>query len=239
MSKKIQAILLAGGKGSRLRPFTTVLPKPLMPLGDYPIIEVIIRQLKNCGMTNIAISTGHLAGLIEAFLKDGKNWGVNITYVREAKPLGTAGAVKLVRNLADNFLVINGDILTDLNFVKFLKEHARKKYIASIAIKERVLKTNFGVIECNQKEILVDYIEKPEYKSYVSTGINAFHKRSLKYIRINESIGMPEFILKMQEAGEEIYCIKNKGLWLDLGRLDDFESAQEIFLKNKKKFLPR
>jgi len=166
MSKKIQAILLAGGKGSRLRPFTTVLPKPLMPLGDYPIIEVIIRQLKNCGMTNIAISTGHLAGLIEAFLKDGKNWGVNITYVREAKPLGTAGAVKLVRNLADNFLVINGDILTDLNFVKFLKEHARKKYIASIAIKERVLKPNFGVIECNQKEILVDYIEKPEYKLY-------------------------------------------------------------------------
>jgi len=239
MPKKIQAILLAGGKGSRLRPFTTVLPKPLMPLGDYPIIEVIIRQLKRCGITNIVISTGHLAGLIEAFLKDGRNFGVNIKYARETKPLGTAGAIRSVKNLAEDFLVINGDVLTNMNFSQFLKEHKKKKCIATIATKERVVKTDFGVIESNKSNMLIDYVEKPQYKSYVSTGMNAFNKKSLKYLKVNEPIGMPEFILKMREAGEKIYCFKTKASWFDLGRFDDFESAQDFFLKHKNKLLPK
>jgi len=235
---KIQAIILAGGEGSRLRPYTAVLPKPLLPLGEFPIAEVIIRQLKAHGMTNIAISTGHLAGLIEAYFGKGKRWGVNIRYVTEDLPLGTAGAIKLVKNVEDDCLVINGDVLTDVNFKELIKYHKRKKAIATITIKERRVKTDFGVIESSGTGELTDYIEKPEHKSFVSMGINILNKKCKKYIQNNESIGMPELMLKMKDCGEKVYCYKTTALWLDLGRLDDFESAQDVFAKHKKKFLP-
>jgi len=237
MSKKIQAIILAGGKGSRLRPYTTVLPKPLMPVDEYPIAEIIIRQLKTSGIENIVISTGHLAGLIESYFGKGKKWGVNIKYVRESKPLGTAGAIKCVQKLEDNFLVINGDILTDMNFKELLKTHKSNKSLATIAIKERKVKTDFGVIEHDQHGNLIDYIEKPEHKSYVSMGVNMFHKRCKKYIQKDEYIGIPELILRMRHAKEKIKCFQTKALWLDLGRLDDFNSAQDVFVKYKHKFL--
>jgi|SRR3989338_2401126 len=235
--RKIQAIILAGGKGSRLRPYTTVLPKPLMPLGEFPIIEVIIRQFKHYGIENIAISTGHLAELIEAYLGNGRKWGVKISYVRETQPLGTAGAIKLVKNVEEDFLVINGDILTDLNFTDLIEHHKRNKFAATIAVKARKVKTDFGVIEMDASCALSDYIEKPEHKSFVSMGINVLSKHCKEYIQDNESIGMPELMLKLKNAREKVYCFPTRALWLDLGRLDDFESAQEVFAKFSKKFL--
>ncbi len=234
---KIQAVILAGGKGSRLRPYTTILPKPLMPLGGFPIAEIIIRRLRRFGITNIVISTGHLAELIEAFFGSGKKWGVKISYIREDTPRGTAGALRLVKNPEKDFLVINGDILTDISFSELLKFHKIKDNIATITIKERKVLTDFGVIETNALGELTDYIEKPEHKSFVSTGIYIFNTRCLEYIRPNESVGMPKLMLRMKNAGETISCFPTNSLWLDLGRLDDFEEAQAIFTKHQKRFL--
>ena len=234
---KVQAVILAGGKGSRLRPYTKILPKPLVPLGDFPISEIIIRQLKFYGLKNIVISTGHMAELIETYFGDGRRWGVCIQYVREAKPLGTAGALKLVKQLADSFLVINGDTLTSVNFKKLIALHKLKKAMATIVVKERVVKTDFGIIEYDKKNMFLDYIEKPEHRSFVSTGINILNKECPKFIKRSESIGMPELMLRMRASGEPIYCHKTKDAWLDLGRSDDLEKAQIIFRRSKKKFL--
>jgi len=235
---KIQAVILAGGKGSRLRPYTRVLPKPLVPLDEFPIAEIIIRQLKFYGLKNIVISTGHLAELIETYFGDGRRWGVHIQYVREAKPLGTAGALKLVKQLADNFLVINGDTLTSVNFEELVAFNKRKKAMATIVVKERVVKTDFGVITYDQKNIFINYNEKPEYRTYVSTGINIFNKECQKFIKRGESIGMPDLMLRLKASQELIYCQKTKEIWLDLGRSDDLEKAHGVFRRNKKKFLP-
>lgn len=234
---KIQAVILAGGQGTRLKPYTTVIPKPLMPVGDYPICEVIIRQLKQAGLKNIVISTGHLARLIEAYFGDGHKWGVTISYVREDRPLGTAGALKLVKKLDSDFLVINGDVLTNLNFKELLKHHKKKKAAATITIKERVVKTDFGVIEVDSDGDLDQYNEKPEHKSFVSMGVYILNKECQSAIKARESIGMPELLLRLKDKGRKISCFPTKSIWLDLGRLDDFELSQEVFRKHKKKFL--
>ena len=234
---KIQAVILAGGAGSRLRPYTTVLPKPLMPIGDFPIAEIIIRQLRFYGIKNIVISTGHLAGLIEAYFGDGRRWGVNIQYICEDRPLGTAGALKMIEDLASDFLVINGDTLTQLDFHELLQFHKKKKAAATIAVKERVVKTDFGVVEFNEQNELLNYVEKPQHTTYVSMGINIFKKRCKDYIKDLEAISMPELLLRLKASGERVYCFKTSCLWLDLGRLDDLEAAQEIFRKNAGKFL--
>ncbi len=234
---KVQVVILAGGQGTRLRPYTTVIPKPLMPVGDYPICEVIIRQLKQAGLKNIAISTGHLAGLIEAYFGDGKKWGVHITYVREKQPLGTAGALKLIKNMDHHCLVINGDVLTDLNFRELLRHHKKRKAAATITIKERVVKTDFGVIEVNEEGDLDQYLEKPEHKSYVSMGVYILNKECQRLIKKDEFIGMPDLLLKMKDRGDRISCFPTRAMWLDLGRLDDFELSQDVFQKHKKKFL--
>lgn len=235
---KIQTIILAGGQGSRLRPYTTVLPKPLMPVGDLPIAEIIIRQLKYYGLTHIAIATGHLSGLIQSFFGDGRRWGVNIQYVLEDQPLGTAGALKLVENLEDDFLVINGDILTDVNLKELFAFHKKKKAQATIVCKERIVKTDFGVVEIDRSEQLVDYIEKPEHRSYVSTGINILTKECQKYIKPKELLGMPDLMLRLKKSDKKVSCFKMSGVWLDLGRLEDLEAAQEVFDKNRRTILP-
>lgn len=234
---KIQAVILAGGKGSRLRPYTTVLPKALMPVGDFPIAEIIIRQLRHYGIRNIAISTGHLAGLIEAYFQSGSAFGVKIRYIYENEPLGTAGTIKMIDRLDNNFLMINGDTLTDIDFKRLLKFHKGKKGMATIAVKERIVKTDFGVIKFNRQGEFADYIEKPEHTSFVSMGINVLNKECREYIRKNESIGIPELMLRVAQAGERIYCYQSRDLWYDLGRLDDLGEAQEIFEKHKGKFL--
>ncbi|MBF0331755.1 MAG: NTP transferase domain-containing protein [Candidatus Omnitrophica bacterium] len=233
---KAQVLILAGGQGARLRPYTTVLPKPLLPVGGYPIIEILIRQLKKAGLKNIVISTGYLSELIEAYCGAGKKWGVNIRYVHEKKPLGTAGALKLVKGTERNFLVLNGDILTDMNFAAFLRWHARAGAMASLAVKERKIKSDFGVIEIGAKDQLEAYHEKPEQCSFVSMGANAFNERAIDHIRCNECLGMPDLMLRLKSLSKKVCCYKVTDEWLDLGRFADLERAQEILGQKKNIF---
>lgn len=233
----MQAVILAGGKGTRLAPYTASFPKPLVPIGDHPILEIIIRQLVRYGFDRATISTGHLAELIEAYFGSGQRWGINIEYVREYTPLSTAGGLKLVPNCEDNFLVINGDILTTLDYKRLFELHLEKKAMVTIATKVRESKIDFGVVEVDQEGFLQDYIEKPVYSFSVSMGIYILSKRAQDFINEGESLGMPELLLRVKESGEKVYCHLSDCYWLDIGRLDDYQKAQEEFEANKQRFL--
>jgi NDP-sugar pyrophosphorylase family protein len=228
-----QAVILAGGKGTRLRPFTATLPKPLVPVGDYPIIEVVLRQLKHFGFTDIVISTGHLAELIEAYCGNGRRWGVKIRYVREDKPLSTAGALKLIRGLQPRFLTINGDLLTTLDFGKLYEHHRREGADAAIAVCERESKIEFGVIGLDSENRLKTYTEKPVQKYLISMGVNIFDRGVLSLIKPNEAIGIPELMLRIKDAGGRVVGFRNSAEWLDIGRPEDYESVQELFATPK------
>jgi NDP-sugar pyrophosphorylase family protein len=232
----MQAVLLAGGKGTRLKPYTISFPKPLVPIGDYPIIEVIIRQLHRVGIDEIIISTGHLAGLIEAYCGDGSQWNVKIRYVREDKPLNTAGALKLVRGLEENFLVMNGDILTTLDYKSLIRAHIEKKATATVAVRTRESKIDFGVVDTDENGFLAQYTEKPVYQFLVSMGVYILNKSVLDLIQNDEAIGMPDLLLRVKDKNEKVFCFRTDCSWLDIGRVDDYENAQEIFAANQKEF---
>lgn len=233
----MQAIILAGGKGTRLKPYTISFPKPLVPIGDYPILEIIIRQLASFGFDRVTISTGHLAELIEAYFGDGSRWGVKIEYVREYTPLNTAGALKLVEGCEDNFLVMNGDVLTTLDYGKLLELHTEKGVKATIAAKTRESKIDFGVLKLDGEDFLSEYIEKPVYTFSVSMGVYVLSKEVRDIIKDGESIGMPDLLLRLKDSGEKVYCHRSDCYWLDIGRIDDYEKAQEEFEAKKHIFL--
>ncbi|MEK6759611.1 MAG: sugar phosphate nucleotidyltransferase [Deltaproteobacteria bacterium] len=233
----MQAIILAGGKGTRLKPYTISFPKPLVPIGDYPILEIIIRQLVSFGFDRVTISTGHLAELIEAYFGDGSRWGVKIEYVREYIPLNTAGALKLVKGCEDNFLVMNGDVLTTLDYGKLLELHTKKGVQATIAAKTRESKIDFGVLKLDEEDFLSEYIEKPVYTFSVSMGVYVLSREVQNLIKDGESIGMPDLLLRLKDSGEKVYCHRSDCYWLDIGRIDDYEKAQEEFEAKKHIFL--
>ncbi|HEX3032898.1 MAG TPA: sugar phosphate nucleotidyltransferase [Bacillota bacterium] len=233
----MQAVILAGGKGTRLKPYTMSFPKPLVPIGDYPILEIIIRQLVRYGFDRITISTGHLAELIMAYFGDGSKWGTKIEYVREEVPLNTAGALKLVQNCEDTFLVMNGDILTTLDYANLLKLHREKGGSATIATKVRESKIDFGVLGIDQEGFLDNYAEKPVYTFSVSMGIYVLNKHCIELIGEGESVGMPDLLLRIKDSGGQVYCHQSDCYWLDIGRVDDYERAQEEFEMNKSLFV--
>ncbi len=233
----MQVVILAGGKGTRLYPYTAVMPKPLVPVGDLPVLEVVIRQLKHYNVKEVIISTGHLAELIEAYFKDGGKWGVKIRYVREERPLGTAGAIKNISGLEENFIVMNGDVLTTLNYAQLFNYHLDHKAAATLSITKREVFIDFGVIKVDENSQLTDYIEKPKHFNYVSMGIYVINKRCRNYIAKGEHIDIPQLILKMNAQKEKVFCYETGCYWLDIGRIEDFQKAQEEFKKHKNKFL--
>ncbi|MEG6522886.1 sugar phosphate nucleotidyltransferase [Desulfotomaculum sp. 1211_IL3151] len=234
----MKAVILAGGKGTRLRPYTTCIPKPLMPIGDLPILEIVLKQLKKHGFDNITITVGHLAHLIQAFFQDGANLGLNIKYSFEDRPLGTAGPLSLfIHELEDDFLVMNGDLLTTLNYRKMYKYHKENGAAATISLYKREVKIDFGVINTEQN-MLVNYIEKPTYSFEVSMGVNILNPHIIKeYITPNERLDMPELMLRLKENGERVICFRDDCYWLDIGRIDDYQRAVEIFEEKKEDFL--
>jgi len=222
----VKAVILAGGKGTRLRPYTTAFPKPLMPIGDKPILEIVIQQLKSYGFDKIIMAVGHLAELIIAFLNDGSKYDIKIEYSREDKPLGTVGGLGLIKNeLNEPFLVMNGDVLTTLNYSDLLNYNKMNGAIATIALKKRAIKIDFGVPEVGKDNNIVGYTEKPEIEYLVSMGVYAFDTRVLEYIKPNEYLDFPDLIKKMISNGETIKGYIYDGYWLDIGRTDDYEKA--------------
>jgi len=234
----MRAVILAGGKGARLKPYTTVIPKPLMPLDDMPVLEVVVRQLEYCGFERITMAVGHLSGLIMAFFNEGKKYRVKIDYSIEETPLGTAGPLSMIDDLDETFLMMNGDILTTLDYKKIIEYHKSEGAVASIAMQKRNVKIDFGVITSLVDNRLVGYHEKPEHFYHVSMGIYVFEPRVKEYIESGKKLDFPELIQKLLEAEERVMVYPSDDFWLDIGRWEDFEKAVEEFQKNRKKFLP-
>ena len=233
----MRAIILAGGKGTRLRPYTVVLPKPLMPIGEYPILEVIVRQLVHYGFTHITMAVNHQAKIIQAFFGNGEQWGITIDYSLESSPLSTMGPLRLVNNLPDNFLVMNGDILTDLNFQRFFQSHVDGCNNFTIAAFQRVLKSEYGVLRINDQGKLCGFEEKPEYNFDVSMGIYAVNLDVMCHIPENTSYGFDHLMLDLLAEGNPASVWRHNGYWLDIGRPDDYMQAIDEFDSLRDKFL--
>jgi NDP-mannose synthase len=234
----MRAVVLAGGKGTRLEPYTTILPKPLMPIGDMPILEVLLRQMKMAGINHVILTVGHLASLLRSYFGDGSQWKLKITYSQEQVPLGTAGPIAMVKGLNETFLVTNGDVLTTLDLKKLVAFHKEKGGIATIAAHRRQVKIDLGVIQWDGDDRVSGYIEKPTNDFTVSMGLYVFEPRVLEYIKVGEYLDFPDLILKLISNGEKVHGYTFDGYWMDLGRPDDYLQANQDFSSMKKQFLP-
>src|SRR3989338_2821903 len=230
----MRAIILAGGKGTRLKPYTTVFPKPLMPVDGVPILEILVRQLTKQGVTHITMTLGHLAKLIEVYFGNGSSFGVKIDYSHEPFPLGTMGPLKRIKELPENFLVLNGDILTDLSFSKFFKNHCDGKNLFSISSYKREVDSDFGVLETNGNSELTGFKEKPKITFQVSMGIYAMRREIVELIPENHAFGFDELMHKMLSFRKTPHVYQHNGFWLDIGRPDDYEQAQILIGDFKK-----
>ena len=234
----MKAVILAGGKGTRLAPYTKIFPKPLLPVGDMPILEVLLRQMKRAGIDEAVLTVGHLSEMMRLFFQDGEKLGMRITYSYEEQPLGTAGPLSLVEGLDSTFMVSNGDVLTTLDLGELLDFHRRMDATATIAVHERKIKIDLGVVQWNGNHQISGYLEKPTIDYTVSMGIYVFEPQVLGFIPQQEYLDFPDLVLKMIDAGEKVCGYKFDGYWMDLGRPDDYAQAVEDFARMTESFLP-
>lgn len=232
-----RAIILAGGKGTRLRPYTVVLPKPLMPIGEYPILEVIIRQLIKAGFDHITLAVNHQARIIQAFFESGERWGIRIDYSVEKEPLGTMGPLTLIRDLPENFLVMNGDVLTDLPYSGFFDQHVKSGSIFTISSMRRQHKIDYGVLETDANGLLSGFREKPQVEYEVSMGVYMLNAAVVDLIPVHQPYGFDNLMLDLLKRGSQPAVNPYDGYWLDIGRPDDYARAIEEFETMKPRFL--
>lgn len=220
------AVILAGGKGTRLHPYTIALPKPLVPIGDKPILEIIITQLKNQGFEHIILAVNHQADIIMAYFEDGARWGIEISYSIETKPLGTMGPLKLVssRIVLEDFLVMNGDVLSDMDYGLFLEDHIAGSKLFTISSFRRTQMIDYGVLDV-QNSVLCGFQEKPKLSYCVSMGVYALSKRVLEYIPDNEYYGFDQLMSDLLHKNKKIDVKEYTGYWMDIGRPEDYEQA--------------
>lgn len=233
----MQAVILAGGQGVRLRPFTVSIPKPLLPIDDIPILEVVLRQLKHFGFTDVVLSLNYLADLLISFFQTGEKLGLNITYSVEDRYLGTAGPLSIIDELEDTFLVMNGDVLTNIDYKDFVRFHKDNRNDASIAVYKKEVKIDLGVIDSEDGNFR-DYIEKPTYYYDVSMGIYVFNKSVIELIPRNGKMDLPDLIMSLKREGKKIGCYRGDYDWLDIGRFDDYDRATSVFKKRRGEYLP-
>lgn len=236
----MRAVILAGGRGTRLEPYTTVFPKPLIPIGHRPIIDIIIRQLARRGFTTITLSVGYLAELIQAYFQN-INGGLDalcINYVKEKAPLGTAGSLRSISGLDRTFLVMNGDILTTLDYKKLVEYHNAHNALLTISMHKKKVKIDLGVLETDSAGNLTGYLEKPEKEYAVSMGIYVYNPRVLNYIEPNTYLDFPDLVLRLLASGEKVIGFPSDDYWLDIGRHEDYVRAQEEFEQLKDKLMP-
>lgn len=225
----MQAVVLAGGKGTRLRPYTTILPKPLMPVDDMPILEIVIRQLKENGFTEIIMAVGYLAELLEAYFGDGSRWGVSIRYSRESFPMGTVGPLTLIDDLDENFLAMNGDILTNLEYRKLMDFHLQQEAALSIAMYEKEVKINLGTLKTNENSEIYEYIEKPTLTYQASMGIYIFNSRAIHSIPRGEFFDLPSLVQLLIKKQIRVSGYPFSDYWRDIGRKEDYELALDEY----------
>ena len=234
----MRAVILAGGKGTRLAPYTTVLPKPLIPIGDMPILEVVLRQLQAAGVRRVTMAVGYLAELLQAFFQDGNRLDLVIDYSIEEEPLGTVGPLAMIPDLEGSFLTMNGDILCDLDYAALAQFHREQGAAATIATYHRQVKIDFGVIESDNNGRITDIVEKPSYDYQVSMGIYMFDAAILHYIETGKYFDFPNLIKLLIARGEKVCAFPFSGYWLDMGRHDDYAQAVEEFEAKRDLFLP-
>ncbi len=232
----MRAIILAGGKGTRLKPYTATIPKPLVPVGgEMPILEIIIKQLSAQGFNHITIALNHMADFIKAFFGNGEKWNIKIDYSTEEKPLSTIAPLTLIKDLPENFLVMNGDILCDLNYKDFFDFHVKQKNRVTVSTYNRQSKIDFGVLEYNEMGQIVKFIEKPVYDFTVSMGIYCLSKEAITSLVPNEPYGFDNLMIDGIAQQHQLGVYPVKGFWLDIGRPDDYDyandNAKEIFEK--------
>jgi NDP-sugar pyrophosphorylase family protein len=224
----MKVVIQCGGQGTRLRPYTTVLPKPLMPVNSKPVIELLLRWLRRNDFCDVFITTGYLAHLISSFCGDGHQWGLQISYTSEREPLGTIGPLTLLREKLDTtFLVINGDVLTDLSLGAFVAAHRKNGGLVTIAASARKTKLDFGVIEQTDNRVH-GFKEKPLLVNMMSMGVYCMEPRVLDYIPEGVPFGFDNLIHTLLARGLPAFTFPHDGLWLDIGRIEDFQAAQEL-----------
>jgi NDP-sugar pyrophosphorylase family protein len=208
-----------------------------MPIGDMPVLEVVLRQLKRSGFTRATLAVSYLAELIEAYCGDGSRFGLDLRYSRETRELSTAGPLKLVPDLDGTFLAMNGDVLTTLDYAGLVRHHHQMGATATIAVHRRTVKIDYGVIETDAGGVLEGYLEKPEYHYRVSMGINVFEPRVLDHIGDDEKLTIPDLMLRLRKAGEKVATCEPECIWLDIGRPEDHEKAVDLFASMRATFL--
>lgn len=224
----MKAVILAGGKGTRLKPYTSVIPKPLVPVGERAILEILVTRLKKAGVDEIYICLNHFAEIIMAFFGDGSRFGLKINYSIEHEPLGTVAPIKLIRDLPDHFLVMNGDLLTDLNFTDLFQYHLDGNSLLTVSTFVRNMKIDFGVIDVDEKSMLAKgFREKPEYTFSVSMGVYVMNRKVLDFVPDSTSFGFDDLMLTLLKNNEPARIYPYHGYWLDIGRPDDYEKANE------------
>ena len=224
----MKAVILAGGKGTRLKPYNTVIPKPLVPVGERAIIDILISRLVKCGVDEVTICLNHFAEIIMAYLGNGSKFGIKINYSLEEEPLGTVAPISLIPNLPENFLVMNGDLLTDLDFRELFSVHTAQNALLTVSTYHRTTKIDFGVLELDpQDNKVIGFREKPEYSFNVSMGVYAMNRKVLDYVPRNTPFGYDDLMLSLLSKKIPVNVFPYSGYWLDIGRPDDYEKAND------------
>jgi NDP-sugar pyrophosphorylase family protein len=232
-----RVVILAGGKGKRLAPYTFVIPKPIVPIGTTPILEIVLRQLARDGFRQVTIALGHMSEIIRALAGDGSRFGVEISYSQETQPLGTIGPLTLIDDLTDDFIVMNADLLTDLDFGALWRHHQAHRAIATIATFVKATKLELGVLQTDDNERVVGFEEKPTLHHKVSMGIYVFNKRALQFVPRGEPFGFDALILRLLATGEVVRAYPFAGRWLDIGVPADYDKAQDEFESRPETYL--
>lgn len=236
--KNTRVVIQAGGKGSRLYPYTKVLPKPLMPVGGMPILEIMIRQLASQGFRDLIISIGYLGDMIRLCCGHGEKWGVKIEYVTEEQPLGTMGPLKMMTDLGETFLVMNGDLLTDFRFDSFLQQHSKGDSLLTIGTYQKPVSISLGVLKTDEAMKVVGFTEKPTLHFPCSMGIYAMQAAVLDLIPEARAFGFDDLMHTMLEKELQATAYIFNGTWMDIGRPEDFQAACDMVEKEPGKFIP-
>lgn len=234
----MRAVILAGGKGTRLAPYTVTFPKPLVPIGDLPVLEIVVRQLAASGFERLTLAVGHLANLLQAYFEDGSRWGVEIDYSFEHDPLGTVGPLTLIDDLPDHFLVMNGDLLTTLSYRDLFDSHVNSGAELSVACHRMNVNVDLGVIEFDGQHRVTGYREKPTMGYDASMGVYAFSKSALDIVPPSQYMDFPTLVMSLVAQGRDVKAHLADCRWLDIGRHDDYALAIETFEALRSEFLP-